>query len=172
MLRRMYLIPDDMWARVENGELLYTPINVVSDDTHTHIYLAGQLPRLPGGEVPGKTMREQIRQACENIEIGLGHVGATFDDIVTTTTYVLDLKEYYAASDERFKFFKINRPASTLIQVAALGMPDAKVEITVEAIIETERLRLGNFKNGLIRTVEDPSKVESEWVRVSAQPPS
>lgn len=140
MLKRIFLNPDDMWARVENGELLYTPIIVVSDETHTHIYLAGQTPRLPGGEVLAKTMREQIRQTCENIRIGLEHVGATFDDVVTSTTYVLDLAEYYEASDERFKFFKNNRPASTLIQVAGLGVPKARVEITVEAIIETERL--------------------------------
>ena len=134
--------PDDMWARVENGELLYTPIIVVSDDTHTHVYLSGQTPRLPNGDVPGTSMREQIRQTCENIKIGLEHVGATFDDIVTTTTYVLNLAEYYAASDERFKYFKNNRPASTLIQVAGLGVPKARVEITVEAIIETDRLRV------------------------------
>ena len=143
MLKRMFLNPENMWSRVENGELLYTPIIIVSDDTHTHIYLSGQTPRLPSGEVRGTDMREQLRQTCENIGIGLGHVGATFDDVVTTTTYVLDLKEYYAASDERFKYFRNNRPASTLIQVAGLGVPKARVEITVEAIIETERLQVG-----------------------------
>lgn len=140
MLERIFLNPEDMWSRVENGELLYTPIVIIRDETHTHIHLAGQTPRLPNGDVPGKTMREQLRQTCENIRIGLDHVGATFDDVVTSTTYVLDLAEYYEASDERFKYFKNNRPASTLIQVAGLGVPKAKVEITVEAILETERL--------------------------------
>lgn len=37
MLKRYFLNPQNMWARVENGVLLYTPIIVVSDDTHTHI---------------------------------------------------------------------------------------------------------------------------------------
>jgi enamine deaminase RidA (YjgF/YER057c/UK114 family) len=142
MLKRIFLNPDDMWARVENGELLYTPIIVVSDDTHTHIYLSGQTARQPDGSVPAKDMRAQIRATCENIKKGLGHVGATFDDVVTSTTYVLDLQEYYRESDERFKYFKNNRPASTLIQISALGVPQARIEITVEAIIETDRLRL------------------------------
>ena len=142
MLKRLFIWPKDLWARVENGELLYTPIVVVIDDTHTHIHLAGQTPRLPGGEVQAKTMREQIRQTCENIGIGLGHVGAGFDDVVTSTTYVLDLAEYYAASDERFKYFRNRRPASTLIQVSGLGVPKARIEITIEAIIETERLAI------------------------------
>lgn len=141
MLKREFLVPNDLWARVENGERLYTPIVVVSDDTHTHIYLSGQTARLPNGEVKALDMRGQIRQTCENIGIALNHVGATFDDVVTSTTYVLDLKDYYAASDERFKYFKKNRPASTLIQISGLGTPKALIEITVEAIIETERLR-------------------------------
>ena len=149
MLKRVFINPDDLWARVEKttdcpeGELLYSPISVISDDTHTHVYLAGQTARLPiNGEVASDDMRDQIRQTCENIGIGLNHVGATFDDVVTTTTYVLDLQEYYKSSDERFKYFKINRPASTLLQISALGYPKCKIEITCEAIIETERLRL------------------------------
>ena len=149
MLKRVFINPDVLWARVENtpdcpeGELLYSPISVISDDTHTHVYLAGQTARLPiNGEVASDDMRDQIRQTCENIGIGLNHVGATFDDVVTTTTYVLDLQEYYKSSDERFKYFKNNRPASTLLQISALGFPRCKIEITCEAIMETERLRL------------------------------
>ena len=142
MLKRIQINPDDMWGRVENGELLFAPITVVSDDTHAHIYLAGQTARLPNGDIESNDMRDQIRQTCENIKIGLEHVGATFDDVVTSTTYVTDLQSYYEASDERFKYFKNNRPASTLLQISALGPPAALVEITCEAIIETERLRI------------------------------
>jgi len=146
MLKRMFINPDNMWARVQkteqcpDGEQLYSPIVVVSDDTHSHIQLAGQTARLADGEVISSDMRAQIHQACKKIGLALGHVGATFDDVVTSTTYVLDLEEYYAASDERFKFFKNNRPASTLIQISALGNPSCKVEITCQAIIETKRL--------------------------------
>ena len=142
MLRREFLIPDDLSARVENGERLFTPIVVVSDDTHAHIYLSGQTARVRKGEVKALDMRGQIRQTCENIGIGLNYVGANFDDVVTSTTYVLNLNDYYAVCDERFKYFKNNRPASTLIQISGLGVPNGLIEITVEAIIETERLRI------------------------------
>ena len=53
LLKRVFINPDDLWARVEKtpdcpeGELLYSPISVISDDTHTHVYLAGQTARLP-----------------------------------------------------------------------------------------------------------------------------
>jgi enamine deaminase RidA (YjgF/YER057c/UK114 family) len=146
MLKRLFINPDNMWARVQKtdeapeGELLYTPIIVISDDTHTHIYLSGQAARMPNGDVESDDMRDQIGQTCKSIGIGLNHVGATFDDVVTSTTFVLDLQEYYRNSDERFKYFKKNRPASTLIQISALSLPNLKIEITCEAIIETERL--------------------------------
>ena len=148
MLKRMFINPDNLWARVQKteqcpeGELLYTPIVITSDDTHTHIHLSGQTARQANGDVVSSDMRAQIRKTCEKIGIALNHVGATFDDVVTSTTYVLDLEEYYAASDERFKFFKNNRPASTLIQISRLGNPDCKIEITCQAIIETERLNV------------------------------
>jgi len=88
-------------------------------------------------------MRAQIRTTCENIEKGLAYAGATFDDVVRATTYVTDINAYYKCSDERFKFFRRNRPASVLIEVSRLGHPEAMVEIEVEAIIEPERLKTG-----------------------------
>ena len=142
MLDREFLCPDDMWQRVENGELLYAPVVTVHGTDHAHVYIAGQLPREPTGEIVGKgDMGAQIRKVCENIGKGLAHAGATFDDVVRSTTYVTDIREYYRSSAVRFEYFKKNRPASVLIEIVRLGHPDAMVEIEVEAIIEPERLK-------------------------------
>ena len=142
MIARKFLQPKDMWARVENGELLYVPVVTIHGADHAHIYLSGQVARTPTGEIVGKNdMRAQIRMTCENIEKGLRYAGATFDDVVRATTFVTDIEEYYRCSDERFKFFKNSRPASTLIEISRLGHRDAMVEIEVEAIIEPQRLR-------------------------------
>jgi enamine deaminase RidA (YjgF/YER057c/UK114 family) len=142
MLERQFLRPDDMWARVENGNLLYVPVVTVHGADHAHVYLAGQMAREPTGEIAGKgDMREQLRKVCENIGKGLAHAGAAFDDVVRSTTYVTDIEEYYRCSDVRFEYFRRNRPASVLIEVVRLGHRDAMVEIEVEAIIEPERLK-------------------------------
>lgn len=142
MLERNFLVPDDMWKRIENGHLLYAPLVTVHGTEHAHVYVAGQLPREPNGEIVGKgDMRAQIRKVCENIGKGLAHAGATFDDVVRGTTYVTDIEEYYRCSDVRFEYFKNSRPASVLIQISRLGHKDAMVEIEVEAIIEPERLK-------------------------------
>ena len=142
MIKRQFLQPNDMWARVENGNLLYVPVVTVHGTDHAHVYLAGQMAREPGGAIVGiGDMRAQMRKTCENLEKGLIYAGATFDDVVRATTYVTDIEEYYRVSDERFKFFKNRRPASVLIQVSRLGHKDAMIEIEVEAIIEPSRLK-------------------------------
>lgn len=142
MFKRSLLQPADMWARVENGELLYVPVVVVETGDHAHVYLSGQVARDPTGAIAGKgDMRAQIRKTCENIEKGLAYAGATFDDVVRATTFVTDIEEYYRCSDERFKFFRKNRPASTLIEISRLGHVDALIEIECEAILELDRVK-------------------------------
>lgn len=143
MLKRHYITPENTYKVGGNRQVIYTPVVVVEDATHTHIYLAGRTSRTLEGDVACKgDMRGQIREACIAIDIALESVGATFSDITRTTTYTTDMKAYFAAIDERFKFFKPPLPTSTLIGVACLAMPEMLVEIEVEAIIEPERLRL------------------------------
>lgn len=146
-MKRFALNPPGVWARVENGELLYAPVIVLADAGLAHIYLSGQMARDEAGQISSGDMREQIRTVCENIGKCLAHVGADFDDVVSTITHVLDLKEYYEASDERFKFFRNFRPASTLVQVSGLGAPEAKIEITAEAVVDRKSLIVPDVKN-------------------------
>jgi enamine deaminase RidA (YjgF/YER057c/UK114 family) len=142
MIERQFLCPDDMWKRVENGNLLYVPVVTVHGADHAHVYLAGQMAREPGGEIVGRgDMTAQLRKVCENIGRGLAHAGANFDDVVRSTTYVTNIEEYYRCSAVRFEYFRNNRPPSVLIEVVRLGHRDAMVEIEVEAIIEPERLK-------------------------------
>jgi enamine deaminase RidA (YjgF/YER057c/UK114 family) len=143
MLKRHYVTPENTYKVGGNRQVIYTPVVVVEDTTHTHVLLAGRTSRTLDGDIACKgDMRGQIREVCKAIQIALESVGATFSDITRTTTYTTDMKAYFAAIDERFKFFKPPYPTSTLIGVACLAMPEMLVEIEVEAIIETNRLRL------------------------------
>jgi enamine deaminase RidA (YjgF/YER057c/UK114 family) len=143
MLKRHFVTPENTYKVGGNRQVIYTPVVVVEDTSHTHVYLAGRTSRTLDGDVACKgDMRGQIREVCIAIQIALESVGATFADITRTITYTTDMKAYFAAIDERFKFFKEPLPTSTLIGVACLAMPEMLVEIEVEAIIETNRLRL------------------------------
>ncbi|MCC6533016.1 MAG: RidA family protein [Burkholderiales bacterium] len=143
MFERFYVTPKTTYTTGGNNKVLYTPVVVVKTSEAAHIYLAGRTARLPNGDVhPKGDMRGQIRLVCENIEQALASVGATFADVVKTTTYTTDIDEYYRVCDERFKFFKEPLPTSTLLGISRLGMPDMLVEIEVEALMEPARLRI------------------------------
>lgn len=143
MLKRHYVTPENTYKVGGNRQVIYTPVIVVEDTTHTHVYLAGRTSRTLDGDVAAKgDMRGQIREVCKALQIALETVGATLADVTRTTTYTTDMKAYFAAIDERFKFFKPPLPTSTLIGVASLAMPEMLVEIEAEAVIETNRLRL------------------------------
>jgi len=107
MIERQFLQPDDMWARVENGNLLYVPVVTVRGTDHAHIYLAGQMAREPSGAIVGVgDMRAQIRKTCENIGKGLAYAGATFDDVACM-------------------FRPANTLGSSIIRFKAAGVDDA-----------------------------------------------
>ncbi len=144
MLKRHYITPENTYKVGGNKQVIYTPVIVIEDPAaHSHIYLAGRTSRTLDGDVACKgDMRGQIREVCIAIQIALESVGATMADITRTTTYTTNMKAYFEAIDERFKYFKPPLPTSTLIGVACLAMPDMLVEIECEAVIETERLRL------------------------------
>src|SRR4051812_15731938 len=142
MLKRHHITPENTYKVGGNRQVIYTPVVVVEDVTHTHVYVAGRTSRTLGGDVACVgDMRGQIREVCIGIKIALETVGATFADITRTITYTTDMKAYFAAIDERFKYFTHLLPTSTLIGVACLAMPEMLVEIEVEAIIEPERFR-------------------------------
>ena len=81
----------------------------------------------------------QVRQALANAVAVLAAGGARPEHIVRMTWYVLDKKEYLAASKEVGQAYRdvIGRhfPAMTAVQVAGLIEDRARVEIEVTAVI-------------------------------------
>ena len=60
-------------------------------------------------------------------------VGGTSDDVVKVTIYVVNIRQNTEVWRARQEFFKGDFPASTLVQVAALGTPEVLVEIEAVA---------------------------------------
>jgi 2-iminobutanoate/2-iminopropanoate deaminase len=143
MLERYYVTPEGSYKLGGDNKASYTPVVVVKGADHAHIYVAGRVSRDINGEVVCKgDMRGQIRQTCENLRIALESVGATLADVTRTTTYTTDIAAYFAASDERLKFFGEALPTSSLIGISALARPELMVEIEAEAIVEPNRLKI------------------------------
>ncbi|MDL9937689.1 RidA family protein [Gordonia sp. ABSL1-1] len=83
----------------------------------------------------GDTAAEQARTALARISEALEEAGASVDDVVRTRMFVTDVSQWTAITAEHAKVFGNARPASTIVEVAALIDPELKVEIEVDAFI-------------------------------------
>ena len=77
----------------------------------------------------------QARQALQNIGDVLAAAGTGFENVLKVTVLLTDVADRAAINVVRKEFFGSARPASTLIGVAALALPDAKVEIEAVACL-------------------------------------
>lgn len=78
----------------------------------------------------------QTRQALANIERALVRAGAHITDVVRTRIYVTDIRLWQEVGRAHGEVFGDIRPATAMVQVAALIDPAMMVEIEAEAIVE------------------------------------
>ncbi len=104
------------------------------------IHVSGQVSVNEKAEVVGKgDFRAQVERTFENLKTALAAAGATFRDVVKITYFVVDLKPDLVpvVREVRRMYLDPDRPpASTLVGVAALVVPDWLIEIEVTAVVE------------------------------------
>lgn len=102
------------------------------------IYIGGQNAVNAQGEVVGKgDLSQQTDQVMQNLQTALAACGATFDNLVKLTIYLVqgqDLNHGFQVSRKYLGGLK-NQPAITGFFVAALTHPDYLVEIDAIAFI-------------------------------------
>ena len=111
---------------------------VVASGTRT-VYTAGQVSIDEHGVLIGPgDLAAQTAQAMRNVGLALTAAGATFADIVKITTYVVSYQPEHRAVVGRARapyFASGTPPASTLVGVAALALPEWLVEIEAVAVV-------------------------------------
>ena len=112
---------------------------VAATGTRT-VYTAGQVPIDEHGTLVGLgDLAAQTAQAMRNVGLALAAAGAGYADIVKITTYVVNYKPEHRAliGLARAPFFSNGTPpASTLVGVSALALPDWLVEIEATAVVD------------------------------------
>jgi reactive intermediate/imine deaminase len=100
------------------------------------IYVAGQLPYDKDGKLVGiGDIKAQTRRVFENIKRIVVAGGGTMDDVVKITVFVTDVRYREPYGEVRSEFFGANPPASTLVQISNLAVPDALIEIEAIAVV-------------------------------------
>jgi 2-iminobutanoate/2-iminopropanoate deaminase len=85
--------------------------------------------------VGGDDVVAQARQVLANLGAVLAAAGATFADVVKVTVYLTDIADRARINPVRQEVFGEARPASTLVEVSALAVPGAKLEIEAVALV-------------------------------------
>lgn len=99
------------------------------------LYTAGQIPldpatmKLVEGGIAAQTAR-----VLSNLEAILRGAGATLGDVVKTTVFLADMKDFAAMNEVYAARFGAHRPARSTVQVAALPA-GARIEIEVVAAL-------------------------------------
>jgi 2-iminobutanoate/2-iminopropanoate deaminase len=97
------------------------------------LFVSGQVPIDPAtGNLGPGDIAAQTRRVFQNIGEILKAAGASFDAVVRTTVYLMDMNDFAAMNEVYATFFTPPAPARATVQVARLPK-DARVEIDVIA---------------------------------------
>ncbi|MGZ5701659.1 MAG: RidA family protein [Burkholderiales bacterium] len=101
------------------------------------LFISGQVARpLDGGKtLVGSNEYEQAKQIFSRIRYICEAADGSLDDIVKMTIYMVDIKNNTEVWRARLEFFSGDFPASTLVEVRALGTPETLVEIEMVAYL-------------------------------------
>ncbi len=86
------------------------------------LYTSGQLGLVPATGKLADGIEGQARQALNNLGAILKEAGMDFADVVKTTCFLADIKDFAAFNAVYAEFFKDGVPARSCFQVAALPM--------------------------------------------------
>jgi 2-iminobutanoate/2-iminopropanoate deaminase len=110
-------------VRVETGDAVW-------------IHVSGQIANDLEGKLVGPgDLRAQTRQVYENLKAILEANGATFADVVKIGTFLTTLDDLAGMREIRAEYLTAEPPASTAVQVVALVVPDAMIEVDLVAVV-------------------------------------
>ena len=101
------------------------------------LFVSGQIPIEPkSGEILKGNIKEQTKQILENLNTILTTGGSSLNNVLRTTIFLTNLKDYAAVNEMYAQFFEESQPARSTVQVSKLPM-DVQIEIDAIAGINT-----------------------------------
>lgn len=108
------------------------PYSVVTE-ANGFVFVSGQVAIDPSGADAPTDVAGQTELVMDNIGSLLTDLGLGYTDIVKTTIFLADIADYGSVNEVYGRYFQVEPPARSAVQVAALPRPDFKVEIELIA---------------------------------------
>ena len=97
-------------------------------------FCSGQTPLDPKtGQLVEGDIQAQTQRVMENLRAVLAAAGLTFDHVVRSTIFLMDMGDFQRVNEVYARYFQGAPPARTTVQVAALPRA-ARVEIDAIAV--------------------------------------
>ncbi|MCP2254513.1 2-aminomuconate deaminase [Prauserella aidingensis] len=108
-------------------------------------FVSGTSSRRPDNTIAGAEVdalgtttldiRVQTRAVLENVGDLLGEVGASLRDVVSATTYLVNMNDFGGYNEVYAEFFDESGPARTTVAVHQLPHPHLLIELQVVALL-------------------------------------
>lgn len=105
---------------------------IVHGDT---VYVSGQVPRTPDGELVTGDIGAQTAQTLDNVEAILEAAGTSMECVVKATVFLTDMSDFAGFNEAYRERFGDSFPARSAIGVEALALDEIDVEIEVIAAL-------------------------------------
>jgi enamine deaminase RidA (YjgF/YER057c/UK114 family) len=100
------------------------------------VFSAGQVSTDENGNLVGEgDARAQAEQCLKNVEAAISAAGASIDDVVKITTFLVNVEDYSDYAAARLQLFPENGPASSTVIIKALVRPEFLIEIEAIAVV-------------------------------------
>ncbi len=100
------------------------------------LFVSGQLPVLPTGELVRGPIEDQTRQCLGNVARIVQAAGGTLRDLVRVTVYLTDMNDFAAMNTAYAAFFAGDLPARVCVEVSRLPR-DAQIEVEAVAYLSS-----------------------------------
>ena len=99
------------------------------------LFASGQVPINPAtGNIEGATVAEQAEQSCKNVGELLKANGLSFEDVIKTTCFLADIKDFSDFNAVYAKYFT-SKPARSCVAVKDIPK-GALCEIEIIAVVK------------------------------------
>ncbi len=101
------------------------------------IYVAGQIALDPSGKLIGENdIGAQTEFIFQQLATILKEAGGSLRDVVKSNIFVTDMSQYSTVAAIRNRYFAVDPPVATFVEVSKLVRAGLLIEIEVQAVVQ------------------------------------